>query len=95
MTRARLPQHHPTIPKDEELQQDLTELRREFDCRQARIVPLWTSYFRGTIRQIGWEVNCAHSTMADRFDGTEEFCLNCRFFDPRRVCTPDEAGVDG
>jgi hypothetical protein len=84
MARARLPQHHPTIPKDEELQQDLAELRREFDCRKARIVPLWTSYFRGTTRQIGWEVNCIHPVMADRFDGTEEFCLNCRFYEPRQ-----------
>lgn len=85
MTRARLPQHHPTIPKDEELEQDLTELQREFDCRHAKIVPLWTSYFRGAVRQIGWEVNCADIVMAERFDGTEEFCLNCRHFDPRHT----------
>lgn len=45
---------------------------------------MWTSYFRGTTRQIGWEVNCIHPIMADRFDGTEEFCLNCRFYEPRQ-----------
>ena len=83
MARARLPQHHPTIPKDEELAQDLGELHREFDCRKSRIIPLWTSYFRGTTRHIGWEVNCCHLIMADRFDGTEEFCLNCSFYEPR------------
>ena len=83
MARARLPQHHPTIPKDEELIQDLNELKREFDCKLARIVPLWTSYFGGTTRQIGWEVNCCSTVMADRFDGTEEFCLNCRYYEPR------------
>jgi hypothetical protein len=85
MTRARLPQHHPTIPKEDELAQDLAELRQEFDCRHSRIVPLWTSYFRGAIRQIGWEVSCVCPAMAERFDGTEEFCLNCRFYEPHRT----------
>jgi hypothetical protein len=82
MTRMRLPEHHPSVPKPAELAQELDDLQHEYDCQHIMIGPMWTQYWHQTLRQIGWEVNCTHRSVRERFDGTEEFCLNCPFYDP-------------
>lgn len=82
MTRMRLPEHHPSVPKPAELAQELEDLQQEYDCQHILIGPMWTQYWHHTLRQIGWEVNCTHRAVKERFDGTEEFCLNCPFYNP-------------